>query len=92
MQHRASSSCRFWGGGYSSCNLYSIGHAEALKAAQIRRAGGQFVKFPRRLVPVVLPDGHFAIDVDKETTYAVTERILREREGVGRARPVSVEG
>lgn len=106
---------QFRDGGYSNCNLYWLGHEKALKAAEIWREGGQFVKFPRRiikafgllnlvrfklgtgtkeklfaqisrrfglqLVPVVLSDGHFAIDVDNETTYAVTERVLRAREG-----------
>ncbi|MFM7403671.1 MAG: NTP transferase domain-containing protein [Erythrobacter sp.] len=107
---------QFRDGGYSNCNLYWLGNAQAVKAAEIWREGGQFVKFPRRiikafglinllrfwfgngtkeklfaqisrrfglrLVPVVLSDGHFAIDVDNETTYAVTERILWAREGV----------
>ncbi len=106
---------QFRDGGYSNCNLYWLGHANALKAAEIWREGGQFVKFPRRiikafgllnlirfrlgngtkeklfaqisqrfnlrLVPVVLSDGHFAIDVDNETTFAVTEKILKRREG-----------
>jgi GTP:adenosylcobinamide-phosphate guanylyltransferase len=106
---------QFRDGGYSNCNLYWLGHAKALKAAEIWREGGQFVKFPRRiikafgvlnlirfklgngtkeklfaqisrrfnlrLVPVVLSDGHFAIDVDNETTFPVTEKILKRREG-----------
>jgi GTP:adenosylcobinamide-phosphate guanylyltransferase len=105
---------QFRDGGYSNCNLYWLGHAKALKAAEIWREGGQFVKFPRRiikafgllnlirfklgngtkeklfaqisrrfglkLVPVVLSDGHYAIDVDNETTFAVTEKILERRE------------
>ncbi len=109
---------QFRDGGYSNCNLYWIGHAGALQAAEIWRGGGQFVKFPVRiikafgvmnlirfwrgngtkeklfaqisrrfglkLVPVVLSDGHYAIDVDNETTFAVTEKVLiwREREAV----------
>jgi GTP:adenosylcobinamide-phosphate guanylyltransferase len=106
---------KFRDGGYSNCNLYWLGNERAVKAAEIWREGGQFVKFPRRiikafgllnlirfrlgtgtkeklfaqisrrfglkLVPVVLSDGHFAIDVDNETTYAVTQRILTAREG-----------
>lgn len=40
---------------------------------------------------MVLSDGHFAIDVDNETTYAVTERILKEREGAALADPVTAE-
>ncbi|OBV10178.1 NTP transferase domain-containing protein [Erythrobacter dokdonensis] len=105
----------FRDGGYSNCNTYWLGSAEALEAAEIMREGGQFIKFPRRiikafglvnlvrfrlgtgskeklfeqisrrfgfkLVPVVLSDGHFAIDVDNERTFAVTEKILKLREG-----------
>ena len=117
---------KFRDGGFSNCNLYWLGSERAVKAAEIWREGGQFVKFPRRiikafglinlihfwlgngtkeklfaqisrrfqlrLVPVVLSDGHFAIDVDNETTYAVTERILRDREGVVSTVPVTAEG
>ncbi len=105
----------FRDGAYSNCNTYWIGSEQALQAAEIMRDGGQFVKFPRRiikafglinlirfrlgtgskeklfeqisrrfgfpLVPVVLSDGHYAIDVDNERTFAVTEKILRTREG-----------
>ena len=105
----------FRDGGFSNCNMYWIGSAKALSAAEIMREGGQFVKFPRRiikafglvnlirfrfgtgskeklfeqvskrfgfkLVPVELSDGQFAIDVDNERTFAVTERILKRREG-----------
>jgi hypothetical protein len=38
-------------------------------------------RFGFKLVPVVLSDGHFAIDVDNERTYSVTEKILKAREG-----------
>jgi GTP:adenosylcobinamide-phosphate guanylyltransferase len=109
----------FRDGGYSNCNMYWLGSPAALSAAEIMREGGQFVKFPRRiikafglmnlirfrlgtgskeklfarisrrfgfpLVPVVLSDGHFAIDVDNETTFAVTEKILKAREGAAPA-------
>lgn len=105
----------FRDGAYSNCNTYWLGSAKALSAAEIMREGGQFIKYPRRiikafglinlirfrmgwgskerlfaqisrrfgfkLVPVVLSDGHFAIDVDNERTFAVTEKILRQREG-----------
>ena len=105
----------FRDGGFSNCNMYWIGSAKALKAAEIMREGGQFVKFPRRiikafglmnlirfrlgtgskeklfdqiskrfgfkLVPIELSDGHYAIDVDNERTFAVTEKILKRREG-----------
>lgn len=116
---------KFRDGGFSNCNLYWLGSERAVGAAEIWRGGGQFVKFPSRiikafglinlirfwlgngtkeklfaqisrrfglrLVPVVLSDGHFAIDVDNETTYAVTERILKEREGAALADPVTAE-
>jgi hypothetical protein len=105
----------FRDGAYSNCNTYWLGSAKALSAAEIMREGGQFIKYPRRiikafglinlvrfrmgwgskeklfaqisrrfgfkLVPVVLSDGHFAIDVDNERTFAVTEKILKAREG-----------
>jgi len=105
----------FRDGGFSNCNMYWLGSTKALGAAEVMREGGQFVKFPRRiikafgfinlirfrmgwgskeklfeqisrrfgvkLVPVVLSDGHYAIDVDNERTYAVTEKILKRREG-----------
>ena len=105
----------FRDGGFSNCNMYWIGSAKALSAAEIMREGGQFVKFPRRiikafglmnlirfrlgsgskeklfeqvskrfgfrLVPIELSDGHYAIDVDNERTFAVTEKILKRREG-----------
>ncbi|MFW5634223.1 MAG: NTP transferase domain-containing protein [Erythrobacter sp.] len=105
----------FSDGGYSNCNMYWIGSRVALAAAEIMREGGQFVKYPRRiikafglmnlvrfrlgwgskeklfaqisrrfgfkLVPIVLSDGHYAIDVDNERTLAVTEKILKRREG-----------
>jgi len=105
----------FRDGSFSNCNMYWLGSAKALGAAEIMREGGQFMKFPRRiikafgfinlirfrmgwgskerlfsqisrrfgikLVPVVLSDGHYAIDVDNERTYAVTEKILKHREG-----------
>ncbi|MEM6857543.1 MAG: hypothetical protein AAF559_06695 [Pseudomonadota bacterium] len=105
----------FRDGGFSNCNMYWIGSAKALSAAEIMREGGQFVKFPRRIikafglinlirfrlgtgskeklfeqvskrfgfkmVPIELSDGHYAIDVDNERTFAVTEKILKRREG-----------
>ena len=106
---------QFRDGEFSNCNMYWIGNRHALGAAEIMREGGQFVKFPRRiikafglmnlirfrlgtgskeklfeqiskqfgvkLVPVELSDGHYAIDVDNERTFAVTEKILKAREG-----------
>ncbi|MEL7446539.1 MAG: hypothetical protein AAGK02_12130, partial [Pseudomonadota bacterium] len=96
-------------------NMYWLGSEQALSAAEIMREGGQFVKFPRRivkafglmnlirfrmgwgskeklfeqisrrfgfkLVPVVLSKGQYAIDVDNERTYDVTERLLIKAEG-----------
>lgn len=104
----------FSDGGYSNCNTYWIGSAEALGAAEIMRTGGQFVKYPSRiakafgvmnlvrfyfgwgdkdklfaqvskrfgykLVPVVLSNGEFAIDVDEERSFGVTEKLLARRE------------
>lgn len=104
----------FSDGGYSNCNTYWIGNPESLRAAEIMRGGGQFVKFPSRiakafgvvnlirfylgwgtkeklfaqvsrrfgfkLVPIVMSKGEFAIDVDNERTFEVTERLLAKRE------------
>lgn len=104
----------FTDGGYSNCNTYWIGSAEALGAAEIMRTGGQFVKYPSRiakafgvinlirfyfgwgdkdqlfaqisrrfgykLVPVVLSNGEFAIDVDEERSFGITEKLLARRE------------
>jgi hypothetical protein len=106
---------QFKDGGFSNCNLYWIGSTKALSAAEIMRGGGQFVKFPSRiikafglmnllrfrfgngskeklfeqvskrfgfkLVPIELSDGQFAIDVDNQRTFDVTERLLKRREG-----------
>lgn len=41
---------RFADDEYANCNLYGLGGARALKAAEIFREGGQFMKNPRRLV------------------------------------------
>ncbi|WP_379554349.1 NTP transferase domain-containing protein [Qipengyuania sp. DGS5-3] len=104
---------QFTDGGYSNCNTYWIGNANALSAAEIMRGGGQFVKFPSRiakafgvinlirfylgwgtkeklfaqvskrfgfkLTPVVMSSGEFAVDVDNERTFEVTERLLAKR-------------
>jgi len=106
---------QFKDGGFSNCNMYWIGSPAALSAAEVMRGGGQFVKFPSRIikafglmnlirfrlgngskeklfeqvskrfgfkmVPVELSDGHYAIDVDNQRTFDVTERILKRREG-----------
>lgn len=105
----------FKDGAFSNCNMYWIGSPKALSAAEIMRGGGQFVKFPSRiikafglinlirfrlgtaskeklfqrvskrfgfpLVAIELSDGHYAIDVDNERTFNVTEKILKQREG-----------
>lgn len=105
---------QFKDGGFSNCNLYWIGSSKALSAAEIMRGGGQFVKFPSRiikafgfmnlirfrfgngskeklfeqvskrfgfkLVPIELSNGQFAIDVDNQRTFDVTERLLKRRE------------
>jgi len=104
----------FRDGEFSNCNLYWLGSEDALGAAEIMREGGQFVKYPSRiikafglmnlirfrmgwgskeklfdqisrrfgvkLVPIELSDGHYAIDVDNQRTFEVTERILKARE------------
>ncbi|MEL7198386.1 MAG: hypothetical protein AAGL10_08735 [Pseudomonadota bacterium] len=106
---------QFRDGAYSNCNMYWMGSEKAVSAAEIMREGGQFVKFPSRiikafgfmnlvrfrlgngskeklfakvskrfgikLVPVVVSDGHYAIDVDNQRTKDVTEKILKRREG-----------
>ncbi len=110
---------QFRDGGYSNCNLYWIGCRKALNAAEIMRGGGQFVKFPNRiikafgfmslirfrlgtgskeklfekvskrfgfkLVPIELSNGEFAIDVDNQRTFDVTERLLRKRDAAAPA-------
>ncbi len=40
----------FSDGGFSNCNMYWIGSTDALGAAEIMRGGGQFVKFPSRII------------------------------------------
>ena len=109
----------FTDGGYSNCNTYWIGSADALSAAEIMRTGGQFVKYPSRiakafgvmnlirfyfgwgdkdklfaqiskrfgykLVPVVLSNGEFAIDVEEERSFGITEKLLARREAAAAA-------
>ncbi len=40
----------FSDGAYSNCNMFWIADREALAAAEIMREGGQFVKYPRRII------------------------------------------
>lgn len=40
----------FSDGGFSNCNMYWIGNRDALSAAEIMRQGGQFMKFPSRII------------------------------------------
>lgn len=40
----------FRGGAYSNCNLYWLGSASAMAAAEAFREGGQFAKYPARIV------------------------------------------
>ena len=104
----------FKDGKYSNCNTYWIGSSQALVAAEIMREGGQFVKFPGRIIKafglmnlvrfyfgwaskerlfeqisrrfgfkvsiIVLSNGEYAVDVDNERTFAVTERLLAKRD------------
>lgn len=41
---------RFKGGEYSNCNMYWMGNARALAAAEVFRTGGQFAKHPKRIL------------------------------------------
>lgn len=41
---------KFRCGEYSNCNAYWIGNRDALKAAEVFRSGGQFVKYPKRII------------------------------------------
>ena len=41
---------KFRDGEFSNCNLYWMGSEKALGAAEIMRGGGQFVKFPARII------------------------------------------
>lgn len=106
---------KFRDGEFSNCNMYWIGSRQALQSAEIMREGGQFMKFPARIIKAFglmnlirfrlgtgskdklfeqvskrfgfkvavleLSDGHYAIDVDNERTFNVTEKILNAREG-----------
>ncbi len=103
----------FKDGQYSNCNTYWIASPQALSAAEIMREGGQFVKFPRRIIRafglmnlvrfyfgwaskdklfaqisrrfgfklsiIVMSNGEYAVDVDNERTFDVTERLLAKR-------------
>lgn len=40
----------FRGGAYSNCNLYWLGSAPAMAAAEAFRDGGQFAKYPARII------------------------------------------
>ena len=40
---------QFADGGFSNCNTYWVGSEKALKAAEVMRGGGQFVKHPMRI-------------------------------------------
>ncbi len=105
---------QFKDGDFSNCNMYWLGSEQALGAAEIMRQGGQFAKFPSRvikafglinlirfrfgnwskenlfaeiskrfgikLMAIELSDGQYAIDVDNERTFDVTERILKRQE------------
>ncbi|GAA4043637.1 NTP transferase domain-containing protein [Parerythrobacter jejuensis] len=104
----------FKDGGFSNCNMYWIGNAGALDAAEIFRNGGQFVKFPSRIAKafglinlarfyfgigdrdaifakvskrfgysihgITMSNGEYAIDVDNERTYEVSEKLLAKRD------------
>lgn len=40
---------QFADGGFSNCNTYWVGNENALRAAEVMRGGGQFVKHPARI-------------------------------------------
>ncbi|MEM7781137.1 MAG: NTP transferase domain-containing protein [Pseudomonadota bacterium] len=40
----------FQDGSYSNCNMYWFSSADALGAAEVMRGGGQFIKFPSRII------------------------------------------
>lgn len=40
---------RFTDGEFSNCNMYWLGSRKALRAAEVFRTGGQFIKFPARI-------------------------------------------
>ena len=105
---------QFRDGEFSNCNLYWMESQQALSSVEIMRGGGQFVKFPLRiikafglmslirfrlgtgskeklfeqasgrfgtkLVPIELSNGQYAIDVDEQRSFNVTERLLKQRE------------
>lgn len=106
---------QFNDGGYSNCNTYWVKSQSALRAVEVMRHGGQFVKFPSRIAkafgivnlirfylgwgtkeklfaqvsrrfgfklsPIVMSKGEYAIDVDNERSFEVTEKLLARREG-----------
>ena len=106
---------QFRDGGFSNCNMYWVKSQDALRATEVMRHGGQFVKFPSRiakafgvinlirfylgwgtkeklfaqvsrrfgfkLMPIVMSNGQYAIDVDNERSFEVTEKLLARREG-----------
>ena len=110
---------QFRDGAFSNCNLYWMENRKALNSAEIMRGGGQFVKFPSRIIKafgfmnlirfrlgtgskdklfeqvskrfgfklalIELSDGHYAIDVDNQRTFDVTERLLKRREAAAKA-------
>ncbi|MCC6203248.1 MAG: nucleotidyltransferase family protein [Gammaproteobacteria bacterium] len=49
------SSYRLRDGGYSNCNLFGLGSAQALAGVELFRGGGQFGKKPRRVLGAVGP-------------------------------------
>ena len=97
----------------SNCNLFWLRNAQALRAAEAFRQGGQFIKtkgriakafgivnlirfrlgwwkldtafraisraLKTRVVPYMVTDGAYAIDVDNPRTYAIAEILLKQR-------------
>lgn len=97
----------------SNCNMFWLRNANALKAAEAFRQGGQFIKTKGRIakafglinlvrfrlgwwkldtafraisqrlgvrvVPYMVQDGAYAVDVDNPRTYAIAEILLKQR-------------
>lgn len=69
----------FADGAFSNCNLYWLGHERALSATETFREGGQFVKFPMRIVKAFgianLVRFHFGIGTTRRFFGSVSRRL-----------------
>ncbi|NVD45540.1 NTP transferase domain-containing protein [Qipengyuania atrilutea] len=48
-------------------------------------------RFGYKMVPIVMSDGQFAVDVDNQRTYDVAGRLLARRDGLGEAAPSATD-